>query len=64
MAEERIGYLIFGGIATALTFLLANYARIETVAGAIAPDKRIPSILPARGRITATAAKPSKTRRE
>jgi len=51
---QSIGYLIFGGLVVALTFLaLAGYARVETVAGMIVPDKGVAAVLPTRGGIVA-----------
>lgn len=47
---QAIGYLIFGGLAAALSFLaIASYARVETVEGRIAPDKGVAAIEPTRG---------------
>lgn len=47
---QLIGYLIFGGLVAAIIFLsLASYARVETVAGTIVPDKGVAAIMPTRG---------------
>ncbi|PLK24606.1 secretion protein HlyD [Porphyrobacter sp. TH134] len=49
MAWQVIGLLIFGSLAVAITFLsLATYSRVETVTGAIVPDKGIAAIIPTR----------------
>lgn len=51
---QTIGLLIFGSVAAALLFLaLAPYARVETVAGTIVPDKGVSAIVPARAGIIA-----------
>ncbi|WP_172438925.1 HlyD family secretion protein [Porphyrobacter sp. TH134] len=49
LAWQVIGLLIFGSLAVAITFLsLATYSRVETVTGAIVPDKGIAAIIPTR----------------
>lgn len=54
LSWQAIGYLIFGSLVIAITFLsLATYARVETVSGAIVPDKGVAAIIPTRpGTIT------------
>lgn len=54
LSWQAIGYLIFGGLIVAITFLsLATYSRVETVTGAIVPDKGVAAIIPTRpGTIT------------
>lgn len=54
LSWQAIGYLIFGSLIVAITFLsLASYARVETVTGAIVPDKGVAAIIPTRpGTIT------------
>ena len=54
LSWQAIGFLIFGGLVIAIAFLsLASYSRIETVSGAIVPDKGVAAILPSRpGTIT------------
>ena len=51
---QVIGYLIFGALLVAIAFLsLASYSRVETVTGAIVPDKGVAAIIPTRtGTIT------------
>lgn len=49
MSWQWIGFLIFGGLAIAIIFLsLASYARVETVAGTLVPDKGVATIIPTR----------------
>lgn len=49
MPWQFIGYLIFGGLLVAIIFLsLASYARVETVAGVVVPDKGVAAIIPTR----------------
>lgn len=49
MSWQAIGYLIFGSLVVAITFLsLATYSRVETVTGSIAPDKGVAAIIPTR----------------
>jgi membrane fusion protein len=49
IAWQVIGYLIFGALLAAIIFLsLASYARVETVAGIIVPDKGVAAITPTR----------------
>ena len=46
---QIVGYVIFGALAIALVFLsLASYSRVETVVGAITPDKGVAAIIPSR----------------
>jgi membrane fusion protein len=54
LSWQAIGYLIFGSLIVAITFLsLATYSRVETVTGAIVPDKGVAAIIPTRpGTIT------------
>ena len=52
VAWQAIGFLIFGGLAVAFTFLaLASYSRVETVGGALTPDSGVVTILPSRSGI-------------
>ena len=52
-----VGFLIFGGVGVAFCFLsLARYSRVETVTGAIAPDKGVAAILPRRSGIISDLA--------
>lgn len=49
MPWQAIGFLIFGSLIIAITFLsLASYARVETVTGSIVPDKGVAAIIPTR----------------
>ncbi|MEM6826382.1 MAG: HlyD family efflux transporter periplasmic adaptor subunit [Pseudomonadota bacterium] len=49
MPWQVIGYLIFGGVLVAITFLsVATYSRVETVMGSIVPDKGLAIIIPTR----------------
>lgn len=49
LSWQAIGLLIFGSLVVAITFLsLASYSRVETVTGAIVPDKGIAAIIPTR----------------
>jgi membrane fusion protein len=49
LAWQVIGWLMFGGLVTALTFLsLAGYARVETVSGVIVPNTGVAAIIPQR----------------
>ncbi|WP_432770751.1 MAG: HlyD family efflux transporter periplasmic adaptor subunit [Sphingopyxis sp.] len=59
IAWQTIAYLIFGGLVAALIFLsLASYARVETVGGAIVPDRGVAMIVPVRsGVVTALAVR-------
>ncbi len=59
LAWQAIGYLIFGSLVIAITFLsLASYARVETVTGSIVPDKGVAAIIPTRpGTITEVMVK-------
>lgn len=54
LSWQAIGYLIFGSLIVAITFLsLATYSRVETVGGSIVPDKGVAAIIPTRpGTIT------------
>lgn len=46
---QIIGYSLLVSLIAAVTFLsVANYARVETVGGTIAPDKGISTIIPSR----------------
>lgn len=59
VAWQSIGFLIFGSLIAAFVFLtFGNYARVEVVAGAIAPDKGVSAVMPTRnGIITAIQVK-------
>jgi membrane fusion protein len=49
LAWQVIGWLMFGGLIAALTFLsLAGYARVETVSGVIVPNTGVAAIIPQR----------------
>lgn len=54
LSWQAIGFLIFGSLVVAIIFLsLATYTRVETVTGAIVPDKGVAAIIPTRaGTIT------------
>lgn len=54
LSWQLIGYLLFGALAVALTFLaLARYSRVETVSGAIVVDKGTAPIVPTRAGVIA-----------
>lgn len=57
LAWQVIGYFIFSGLAVAAVFIsLASYARIEVVAGSVAPEAGVAMVLPTRtGVITEVA---------
>jgi len=51
---QVIGFLLFAGlIAAASMVLLGSYARVETVAGAVALDKGVAQVVPSRAGIVA-----------
>lgn len=56
---QAIGFLVCGGVAAAIAFLaFADYARIETVGGAIVPDTGVSAVIPTRpGVVTRLAVK-------
>lgn len=58
LSWQAIGYLIGGSVIAGISFLaFANYARIETVSGTIAPAAGVSTIIPMRsGVITALPA--------
>lgn len=47
---QNIGYALFAAVTAGFIFLLiATYSRVETVTGAIVPDKGVTALLPPRG---------------